>query len=178
MRLLRIALLVVAGLAVPLEAAAQAPYPPNTWHPYRGGTNCVQVADAQGNFNCSPLVTIDPATGAFNSVLGGPISRALTLVIGPSNNTFSGLANDLVIVKSDRTAVAPTGPGIGALTLRVRPSPRIPGYCNVVAIAGNSFGVEYPMAFLNPAYPFIVGAGAPFLYDQYLVDLPGGPGGC
>lgn len=183
----RTVLVVLASLSVLFLLAAgveaQAPYPPNQFHPYRGGTNCVQVADVNGNFNCSPLVTIDPVTGAFNSVLGGPISRAQTLVVAPLTASVVALANDLVIAKSTYASVAPTGPGSGdGVTFRVRPSPRVPGYCQVVAIAGNAFGalLEFPMAFLNPAYPFVASGGSTGspLYDQYIVDLPGGPGGC
>lgn len=181
----RVALVVLVVLAMAAPALAQnrpAPYPPNSSRPYRGGTNCVQVANADGFFDCSPLVTINPLTGAFSSVLGGPVSTAVQLVIGPSGNTLLSLASDLVIAKSSYTSVAPAGPGIGGVTFRVRPSPRIPGYCQVIAIAGNAFGptLEFPMAFLNPAYPFVASGGSSGsqLYDQFIVDLPGGPGGC
>src|SRR5439155_376906 len=84
---------------------------------YRGGVNCVQVADVNGNFSCSPLVTINPTTGAFVSVLGGPISTAIQLVIGPAGNTLASLGSDLVIAKSATTTTAPVGPGAGGLTL-------------------------------------------------------------
>src|SRR6266478_2271598 len=84
------------------QAKAQAPYPPNAWHPYRGGINCVQVADANGNFNCSPLVTINPTTGAFSALGGGgafsPVFGAL--VIAPSGNTFQALGNEIVLAKA------------------------------------------------------------------------------
>src|SRR5438309_197938 len=172
----RLAVLFV--LLIVTRAWAQIIEPPNRWHPYRGGTNCVQVVDPNGFFNCSPLVTINPSTGAFNSVLGGPIGQATALEIAPLNNTLQALANDLVIAKSTLTAVAPAGPGSGAVTFRVRPSPRIPGYCMVVAIAGGSFGVEYPVAFLNPNYPFSGPSNPANLFDYFTLDLPGGPGGC
>src|SRR5437879_4893849 len=91
------------------QVKAQQPAPPNAWHPYRGGTNCVQVADANGNFSCSPLVTINPSTGAF-SALGG--TNAVTpvfgaLVVAASGNTLQGLGNDLVLAKSTLVSVAP-----------------------------------------------------------------------
>src|SRR6266850_3908933 len=83
------------------QVSAQVIEPPNRFHPYRGGTNCVQVSDAQGNFNCSSLVTINPTTGSF-SALGGtgafsPVFGAL--VIAPQGNTLQSLGNDLVIAK-------------------------------------------------------------------------------
>src|SRR5439155_11058779 len=99
--------LAAVALLIPVAAHAQAPYPPNAWHPYRGGVNCVQVADVNGNFSCSPLVTINPTTGAFVSVLGGPISTAIQLVIGPAGNTLASLGSDLVIAKSATTTTAP-----------------------------------------------------------------------
>jgi hypothetical protein len=38
--------------------------PPNWWHPCQKAVNAIQVHDAQHNFNCSPLATINPTTGA------------------------------------------------------------------------------------------------------------------
>lgn len=183
MSLLRIAaaalLLLLAGAHYAEAQNRPAPYPPNSSRPYRGGTNCVQVANADGFFDCSPLVTINPLTGAFSSVLGGPISSAVALVVGPSGNTLGALGNDFVLAKQAYTQTAPAGPGAG-VTFRVRPSPRVPGYCIVVAIAGNAFGqtLEFPMAFLNPAYPFAAPAAGVSLFDYISIDLPGGPGGC
>lgn len=177
----------LAALLVLLPAVADAqnrpaPYPPNASRPYRGGTNCVQVANSDGFFDCSPLVTINPLTGAFNSVLGGPISSAVALVVGPSGNTLGALGNDFVLSKQTYVQTAPVGPGAG-VTFRVRPSSRVPGYCTVVAIAGNAFGpaLEFPVAFLNPAYPFTGDprqAALTGLADFFITDLPGGPGGC
>src|SRR5437867_10202466 len=114
--------LAAVALLIPVAAHAQAPYPPNAWHPYRGGVNCVQVADSNGNFNCSPLVTINPTTGAFSSVLGGPISQAVALVVGPAGNALQAIGNDLVLATSSGT-IAPDGPGVGGAMVRVRPSP-------------------------------------------------------
>ena len=180
------ALTVVLTLMVGLgQAAAQPPgvVPPDRWHPYQGGTNCIQVADKDGFFNCSANATIDPATGVLVLTLGGPMTTVLgPIVIAPNPLSFQALGNDIVIVKSSTTAVAPAGPGVGALTLRVRPSTRIPGYCSVVAIAGNAFGVnmEFPLAFLNPAYAFLAASpsGGATFFDYYVTDIPGGPGGC
>lgn len=165
------------------QAKAQAPTPPNQWHPFRGGVNCVQIADANGNFNCSPLVTINPVTGVLTQ--GAASGSSVTsfpgaLVIAPTTLPVQALSNDLVLAKTALNT-APVGPGKGALTLRVRPSTRIPGYCTVVAIAGNNFGQEYPIAFLNPANPFAINAATPIgqtLFDFFVVDIPGGPSGC
>lgn len=172
----------VALLAVAAPALAQNP--PNTWHPYRGGTNCVQVADANGNFNCSSLVTIDPATGVLSISGGSGIVNTVlgALVVAPSGNGLTYLGNDVVLYKRTTTAVAPTGPGNGGVTLRVRPG-AIPGSCRLVVIAGSSFGAQYefPIAFLDPAAPFPASAGTAgpnTMYGRYTVDLPGGPRGC
>lgn len=179
----RVMLVLLAVLTL-APAPGMAQNPPDAWHPFRGGVNCVQVADTDGNFNCSPLVTIDPSTGVLTIALGnGPVTSVLgPLVIGHTPSLFRALGNDIVIDVADSFAVAPAGPGAGGLTLRVRPSPTIPGACRVVAIAGGAFGnaMEFPMAFLNPAYAFLstkIGSGQA-LYDYYTVDLPGGPGGC
>lgn len=171
-----------AMLLLPQLVAAQAPYPPNPQRAYRGGVNCVQVADNFGNFNCSPLVTINPLTGAFQALGGtGAFSPVFgALVIAPSGNALQALGNDIVIAKALSTT-APAGPGVGGVTLRVRPSPRIPGYCQIVAIAGTAFGtsLEFPLAFQSPSASLsIVGKGSDALFDTYVIDLPGGPGGC
>lgn len=170
-------LTVIAVLLLSAPAFAQAPYPPNRSLPYRGGVNCVQYADAQGMFNCDPLVTVNPVTHTISSTIastsGGP------LVVGTAAS-FQALGTDFVIAKSAGT-IAPAGPGIGGVTFRVRASTRIPGYCVVTAIAGGAFGVEFPVAFMNPAYPFAVNAASSAgqsLFDQFVIDLPGGPGGC
>ncbi len=166
------------------QVKAQQPIPPpNAWHPYRGGTNCVQVADANGNFSCSPLVTINPATGIL-SLTGGATASATffgSIAVVPINTTFFAGGSDFVLARQTQTTVAPSGPQMNGVTFRVRPSPLIPGYCRVVAIAGNAFGAqyEYPMAFLNPSAAFALsGPPANGIFDYYVVDLPGGPGGC
>jgi hypothetical protein len=171
-------LLVALGWSV-ADAHAQGS-PPNAWHPYRGGTNCVQIADAQGFFNCSPLVTINPLTGVFNSVLGGPITQVLgPLVIAPQTlqANLESVGNDLVIATSSLTSVAPTGPGQGAATLRIRPSPLIPGYCRLVVAGGNSFNQEFVVVVANLAFPRAATTGRGYA-EYYMIDFPGGPGGC
>ena len=174
---MRLRLVILAALLlIPCAAQAQIISPPNAWHPYRGGTNCVQVADSSGFFNCSPLVTVNPATGKLVSVLGGPISTAISMVIGPATNTFQALGNDLVI---NTSTVAPAGPGVGGAVLRIRQSPLIPGYCRAVLAGGNSYGTEFPIALWNPAAPFAASASAGFgLGNNYVIDFPGGAGGC
>ena len=200
-RLTRLALLLAFALLwdwapyvppIPIHAVAQAKgqargpdragYPPERTRPYFGATNCIQVVDLNGNFSCSPLATIDPNTGQFNAVLN-VTSAPGALVIGPVTGVVA-LGNDFVLTKQAYTTTAPTGPGINnGVTLRVRPSPRIPGYCQIVAIAGNSFGqaLEFPLAFQSPTSPSggsQTGGAVLNLYDTYVIDLPGGPGGC
>jgi hypothetical protein len=163
-RIVVVGLLAVLGFVSSVDAQS----PPNTWHPYKGGTNCVQVVDRNGNFNCSPLVTIDPETGAF-SALGptGAVSPIYgALVIAPQGNSLQALGNDLVLASSSRT-VAPAGPGTGAASLRVRPSTITPGYCQLVVAGGNSF-VETVIALVNPTG----------VSQLPIVEFPGGPGGC
>jgi hypothetical protein len=174
----RLGVLAGALLLVGVSAAqVQAQNPPNAWHPYRGATNCIQVADRNGNFSCSPLVTIDPATGAFQALGGtGAFSPVFgALVIAPSGNTLQALGNDLVIAKSAGT-IAPAGPGKGAVTIRLRPSPVIPGWCRLVVVAGTGFA-EFPLAVITPASSLDVALGFN-IYDAVSPDFPGGPAGC
>lgn len=166
-------------------ALAQSPSPPNQWHPYRGGTNCIQVADRNNNFNCAAGTTVDPTTG--NMVISGTISFTSTggfsatyfpgIVVAPvgSNAQVLGTA-DLVIASSPRT-VAPAGPLIKGVVLRVRPSPVVPGYCRVVVSGGNGIG-EYtvslvPSNWFGPTNPSLPSQGL-----QQVTDFPGGPLGC
>ena len=178
----RVVLLVAAFVAWWASATAQVIDPPNRFHPYRGGTNCIQVVDSQGNFNCSSLVTINPTTGAFSALGTSSVMSPVfgALVIAPSGNTLQSLGNDLVLTTSGST-IAPAGPGATGAVLRIRRSPLIPGYCRAVMAFGNSFGQEYVIAFQNPAYAFLgrVGLGSGVLApDFYVVDVPGGPAGC
>lgn len=62
MRALKWSLGLAVGLLV-LAAADSPAWAQNFWHPYPGGTNCVQVADVNGNFNCAPGTTVNPSTG-------------------------------------------------------------------------------------------------------------------
>lgn len=155
------------------SAQPQIP-PPDAWHPYRGSLNCIQFYDGQGNFSCDPLVTVNSTTHTVSSIITSSSGGAL--VVGNATS-FQALGTDLVIAKAS-TTVAPAGPGAGGVTLRVRPSPRIPGYCMIVAVAGGSFGVEYPLAFFDPTRPFVAPSIGVGLFDDYVTDLPGGPGGC
>jgi len=85
-------------LSLPVGAAAQ----PNIWHPYKGATNCIQVADANGNFNCWPGITIDPNTGAVSGLAGGGtvtntgILTSGQLVVGVGGATIQTLANPAI----------------------------------------------------------------------------------
>lgn len=186
MRYPRSILTLLLTLGVTVAASAQSPSPPNQWHPYRGGTNCIQVADRNNNFNCAAGTTVDPTTG--NMVISGTIS--FTSTGGFSATYFPGIVvaavgsnaqvlgtSDLVIATSPRTTVAPTGPLIKGVVLRVRPSPVVPGYCRVVVSGGNGIG-EYtlslvPSTWFGPANPSLPSQGL-----QQVTDFPGGPLGC
>ena len=162
-----LALLVVLILAAP--ALAQVIAPPSTWHPYRGGTNCIQVADARGNFNCAAGTTVDPATG--NMVIVGTLSFA-----GLTAATFSnGLAlasvgstvqllgpGDLAVSTSPDLTVATSGPLFRGAVLRVRQVG--PGLCQWVTAGGNGFE-EYVIPTLD-------------WLGQVQATFPGGPAGC
>lgn len=182
----RVVVAVFVALLFPALALAQAPYPPNQWHPYRGGTNCIQVVDSNGNFNCYSGATIDPTTGVFSLTSAvttrTPVYGALVVASLATNSTYQALGNDIVFVKQT-SAVAPAGPGVGAAVLRLRPSPITPGYCQVVIAAGNSFNQEIPIAFVNPTYAFLGGVAnrlstSPNFGDIVTFEIPGGPGGC
>lgn len=158
--------------------------PPNRFHPYKGGKNCIQVVDANSNFNCAAGTTVDPATG--NLVIGGSItfgSGGASLAPGGLALTTSTSvqllgAGDLVIQSSPST-VAPGGPLINGVTFRVRSVAG--GQCMVVVAGGNGMA-EYaipviatqPLLALNPASPYV---NAPDRL-QMLYYFPGGPSGC
>ena len=60
---------------------------------------------------------------------------------------------------------------------------RVNGVIDDGASSGNSFGTEYPIAFMNPNFPLLgpfgsAGIPAAQSSDYFFVDLPGGPGGC
>src|SRR3972149_7869959 len=110
-------LLFSAFALVPLSPVwAQVIPPPSTWHPYRGGTNCIQVADSQGRFNCAAGTTVDPATGnmvvggtlAFQGLVAGTFSNGLILAEGNSGAQVLN-AGELVIATPPKT-VATSGP--------------------------------------------------------------------
>ena len=170
----------------PIEGVSAQPIipPPDFWHPYRGGKNCLQVADAAGNFNCAAGTTVDPATG--NLVIGGSItfgSGGASLAPGGLALTTSTAvqllgAGDLVIQTSPPT-VATGGPLINGVTLRVRSVAG--GQCMVVVAGGNGL-TEYvvpviasqPLLALQPSSPYV---NAPDRL-QMLYYFPGGPSGC
>lgn len=135
--ILRVALILV--LLAASTASAQAP---NAWHPYRGGTNCIQVADSRGNFNCAGGTTVNPTTG--DTVIGGTLSfstaalalQGLILTTSPTTLKTNG-SGDMVMMTSPVT-VAPSGPGGGGAVVRVRRGPA--GSCQLVVAGGNNFG--------------------------------------
>jgi hypothetical protein len=91
--------------------------PPNTWHPYRGGVNCIQVADSQGRFNCYPGATINPTTGVTAGLAGGPTgptgAAGATGSTGPTGATGSTGATGAA---GPTGATGATGPGLAAST--------------------------------------------------------------
>lgn len=174
-----LAVLSFSALALaPTLADAQAIAPPNTFHPYRGGVNCIQVADAQGNFNCASGTTVDPATGnmviggtlAFTSLAAGTFANGLILA---SVNSGAQVLNagDLVIATSP-TTVAKAGPLIRGVTLRVRQGPA--GTCQLV-IAGGDGLKEFVIPVTDPTSNFFISASD---QTQLLMTFPGGPKGC
>ena len=139
--------LVAATLLLVVALPPAAAQPPSVWHPYRGGTNCIQVADSQGRFNCAPGTTVDPATGNVNisgvlsfgaSSITGVTQYGNGIVLAPLTVQPKSLgAGDLVISLSGDT-IAPSGPLVaGYATFRVRQP--TPGRCSVVVVAGSQF---------------------------------------
>lgn len=161
-------------------AEAQAPSPPNTFHPYRGGTNCIQVADSLGNFNCAGGTTLDPTTGnmvvsgtlAFAGLAAGTFSNGLALAAVNSGVQLLG-AGDLVISTSSGT-IAPAGPQIRGVMFRVRQGPA--GSCQLVVSGGNSFGQEFIIPVVPASANFITAPTGNFTYLR--TTFPGGPSGC
>lgn len=177
MSLLR-CVLVLCGvvLAFPFSFAF-AQNPPSAWHPYQGGVNCIQVADANGFFNCAPGTTINLTTGAisYTTPAGAIFPFGGAVVLNTTSVTPQALGNDLVIATTPST-VAPGGPLFQGVTIRVRKSPLIPGYCRLVVVGNNSF-VEFPIAVVNPATGGIFNVPNTG-FDFVVTDFPGGPGGC
>ena len=164
---------VAVGILVLGWGVAEAQNPPNAWHPYRGGTNCIQVADAQGNFNCAGKTTVDPTTGnlvvggslTFTGGTGGLLPGGVAVV--PSSLLYPApqvLNGDFVLSKSPGV-IATLGPGTGYGALRLRQSAN-GSSCRLVFVVGDSI-MEFPVVFMNPA------TGRPDV-----VDLPGGSQGC
>lgn len=189
MRMTRlVACLGVSALAlVPLSVAwSQSSVPPNMWHPYRGGTNCLQVADANGFFNCAAGTTVDPATGnmvvggtlAFTGLLPGTFVNGLALA--PLGTQVQLLGPGDLFISTSGPSVAPSGGLERGVTLRVRRGPA--GACQLVVTGGNSFGQE----FIIPVVPksgFQAGVGyvnlaTPPIPYATLLSFPGGPAGC
>ncbi len=68
-----------------------------------------------------------------NPTVSGVLSGAQALTTTPGIPFTQ--PGDMVLAKTLGTSL---GPGPGALTLRVRPSPTVPGACMLVAVAGTS----------------------------------------
>ena len=167
------------------QARAQVP-PPDRWHPYQGGRNCIQVNDVAGNFSCAPGTTVDPATGnmviggtlAFGSFLPGTFVNGLALAAVGTTVQLLG-PGDLFIQTSPPT-IAPAGALAGGVTLRVRQGPA--GNCMLVVTGGNSFGQEFIIPVV-PRLGFQAGGGyanlaTPPIPYSTLLTFPGGPSGC
>lgn len=175
--LTRLGLFAALMLMVSPVQALDPTTPPNAFHPYGGGVNCIQVVDANGNFNCFGAATIDPVTGAVSipALAPGTGTFLSGVAIVPSTTSTTPQllgSGDLVIATSPKT-IAAAGPRIQGLVLRVRQGPA--GTCQLVVAAGDGFQ-EYvipvfPAAFINPAGPVI----APGVLVEW---FPGGNLGC
>ena len=151
-----------------LPAPVWAQGPPNQWHPYRGGTNCIQVADSQGNFNCAAGTKVDPTTGnmivggtlAFTGLLPGTFVNGLALASLGTQVQLLG-PGDLVVATSPPTILG-SGPLMKGAVLRVRALG--PGLCQWVTAGGNNVQ-EYVIPTLNAL-------------GQVQATFPGGPSGC
>lgn len=171
--LFAVALMLMSGPAHALDPTT----PPNTWHPYGGGVNCIQVVDADGNFNCFATATINPTTGAVS--IPGLIPTSGTFLSGvaivPSTTATTPQllgSGDLVIATSPGT-IAAAGPRIRGLTLRVRRGPA--GACQLVVAAGDGLQ-EFVIPVVNAAFPNPWGAGVAL--GALLEYFPGGNLGC
>lgn len=168
--------LLFSALALPPTITwAQAITPPNAFHPYRGSTNCLQVADRQGFFNCAPGTTVDPTTGnmvvggtlAFQGLAAGTFNNGLALAAVGSGVQLLG-AGDLVISTSPKS-IAPSGPMIRGVVFRVRAAG--PGLCQVVVSGGNGFKEYVVPVFAEPSF-------LSQSQERLWATFPGGPSGC
>lgn len=167
--------LLSVGLALSWSVAL-AQNPPNSWHPYTGGVNCIQVADADGNFNCAPGTTINLTTGAISYITpaGAIFPFAGAVVINTTSVTPQALGNDLVLATTPST-VAPAGPLFRGLTLRVRRGPA--GTCQLVVAGGDGLQ-EFIIPVVNPTAPNPVGPSLLGTGAALLEWFPGGSLGC
>jgi len=175
--LTRLGLFAALLLIVAPAHALDPTTPPNAFHPYGGGVNCIQVVDANGNFNCFATATINPTTGAV-SIPGliptsGTFLSGVAIVPSTTSTTPQLLGSgDLVIATSPGT-IAAAGPRIRGLTLRVRQGPA--GTCQLVVAAGDGFR-EFVIPVLNPGAPGPSGWGVAI--GQLIEYFPGGNLGC
>lgn len=163
----------LAGLAVSLlwVAHVHAQNPPSFWHPYRGAANCIQVADAQGNFNCSPLATIDPATGTINLA---PVTdivmfySALTACRSDNANLVPArlAANDWALART--AAGAETYNNVCTLRIPTRTPPgegykltafKIVQQITVAALTSNTFNALSRTSYVNNVANAVTGYG-------------------
>jgi hypothetical protein len=101
-------------LACALAPPSEAQQTPNSWHPYKGAVNCVQVADVNGNFNCWPGITINPANGSVTGLSGSgtvttsgvPSANQVTYFSAPSVITGLGVCATGTVVMG-QTGAAP-----------------------------------------------------------------------
>ena len=175
------------------QVKAQSSVPPDVWHPFRGGLNCIQVSDSQGRFNCAPGTTVDPTTGnmvisgtlAFQGLAAGTFANGLALA--PVGTPVQLLGSGDLALSTTPDSVAPSGPLFQGATLRVRRGPA--GTCVLVIAGGNSFGNEFIIPVVPAASGFQVDANSanfhgyanlatPLYPYSTLLAFPGGPGGC
>lgn len=180
--MLRRVLVLTAGLIL-MTAPAQAldpTTPPNTWHPYQGGVNCIQVVDADANFNCFPGATINPVTGVVSGLSVAPgtgtFLKSVAIVPSTTATTPQLLGSGDLVISTSPTTIAKAGPNIRGLTLRVRQGPA--GNCQLVVAGGDGFR-EFIIPVVDPTIPSMQGAtvGRP-VFDALIEYFPGGNIGC
>lgn len=161
--------------------------PPNTWHPYQGGVNCIQVVDADANFNCFPGATINPVTGVVSGLSiapgGGTFLKSVAIVPSTTSTTPQLLGSGDLVISTSPPTIASAGPRIAGVTIRVRQGPA--GTCQLVVSAGDGFqefiipvAVPGPVASLNKRSGVPSTPGAGLLEAQLLEWFPGGNIGC